>query len=134
MFCPVCKAQYREGFTHCSDCHVALVASLETLQGEDPPEMVWRGSDPVAFSRVLDALAEAQITYYVKSTHDHLAFELGMPRPFYEVMVSRSRLEHASPLVASIGDSPAFARSRDPRSSGECEPDRDAEEAPEETP
>jgi len=28
MFCPKCKAEYREGFTHCSDCDVDLVASL----------------------------------------------------------------------------------------------------------
>jgi len=28
MFCPKCKAEYREGFTHCLDCDVDLVASL----------------------------------------------------------------------------------------------------------
>ena len=28
-FCPVCKNEYRPGFTTCSDCKVALVDSLE---------------------------------------------------------------------------------------------------------
>jgi hypothetical protein len=28
MFCPVCRGEYREGFTFCSDCDVALVAEL----------------------------------------------------------------------------------------------------------
>lgn len=28
MFCPNCKAEYREGFTSCSDCHVTLVKEL----------------------------------------------------------------------------------------------------------
>ena len=28
MFCPNCKAEYREGFTHCSDCDVDLVPEL----------------------------------------------------------------------------------------------------------
>ncbi len=104
MFCPVCKAEYREGFSHCDDCDVALVAALERREPEPPPELVWRGSDPVAFSRVLDALAEAQISYFVKSTHDHLAFRLAMPRPFYEVMVSRPDRERAGALVAAIAD------------------------------
>jgi hypothetical protein len=28
MFCPQCKAEYRRGFTHCSDCDVDLVGDL----------------------------------------------------------------------------------------------------------
>lgn len=28
MYCPNCKAEYREGFTSCSDCHVTLVKEL----------------------------------------------------------------------------------------------------------
>jgi hypothetical protein len=29
MFCPRCRAEYRPGFTRCSDCDVDLVDSLE---------------------------------------------------------------------------------------------------------
>src|SRR5882724_2491542 len=28
MFCPRCRAEYRIGFTHCSDCDVDLVGEL----------------------------------------------------------------------------------------------------------
>lgn len=28
MFCPVCRSEYRSGFTHCTDCGVDLVANL----------------------------------------------------------------------------------------------------------
>jgi hypothetical protein len=28
MFCPLCKAEYRDGFSRCSDCDVPLVAEL----------------------------------------------------------------------------------------------------------
>ncbi len=31
MFCSACKAEYRSGFTICSDCHIALVHELPTL-------------------------------------------------------------------------------------------------------
>jgi hypothetical protein len=33
MFCPVCKAEYRRGYTRCSDCNVMLVHRLAA----DPP-------------------------------------------------------------------------------------------------
>jgi len=33
MFCPQCKAEYRVGFTRCSDCDVELVKELPV----DPP-------------------------------------------------------------------------------------------------
>ena len=28
MFCPICKAEYRAGFTHCNDCDAGLVDFL----------------------------------------------------------------------------------------------------------
>ena len=28
MYCPECKAEYREGFTSCSDCQIPLVSEL----------------------------------------------------------------------------------------------------------
>ncbi len=29
MFCPKCRAEFREGFTHCSECDVDLVNELQ---------------------------------------------------------------------------------------------------------
>jgi len=34
MYCPVCRAEYREGFFECTDCDVDLVEELEPV-----PEM-----------------------------------------------------------------------------------------------
>lgn len=31
MFCPVCKGEFREGFTECSGCQVNLVADLDNI-------------------------------------------------------------------------------------------------------
>lgn len=33
MFCPNCKAEYRQGFRECSDCHVGLVERLPNAPG-----------------------------------------------------------------------------------------------------
>ena len=32
MFCPICRAEYREGFLECSDCDVDLVEKLKPLE------------------------------------------------------------------------------------------------------
>ena len=45
MYCPKCRAEYRDGFFECADCHVPLVASLppeepELMHGEAAPEFV----------------------------------------------------------------------------------------------
>jgi hypothetical protein len=36
MFCPDCRAEYRSGFTHCSDCQVALVEAIPSRDVRDP--------------------------------------------------------------------------------------------------
>jgi hypothetical protein len=36
MFCPLCKAEYRQGFTYCADCDVDLVEALPTVPSTDP--------------------------------------------------------------------------------------------------
>jgi hypothetical protein len=40
MFCPVCRDEYREGFTRCSDCDAALVQTLPSVTETVPFEMV----------------------------------------------------------------------------------------------
>ena len=34
-FCPSCQSEYRPGFTHCTDCDVALVESLPETKPEE---------------------------------------------------------------------------------------------------
>ena len=40
MFCPKCKAEYREGFTMCADCKILLVYELpsEKEEAENYPD------------------------------------------------------------------------------------------------
>lgn len=76
MFCPSCKAEYREGFTRCADCDADLVESLASSSGRDgepedsgeaadldAPELLWNGIDVGAFEQIRSALDEANIPY-----------------------------------------------------------------------
>ncbi len=72
MFCPVCKAEYRPGFTRCADCDVDLVSSLPEQQPQpteaeradlESPELLWTGIDGGAFARITAALGEAEIAF-----------------------------------------------------------------------
>jgi hypothetical protein len=74
MFCPNCKAEYRESFTRCVNCDATLVASLATAPAaasaseraqawSERPALLWTGQDPVTFSVILNALNAAEIPY-----------------------------------------------------------------------
>jgi|ERR1035438_5126312 hypothetical protein len=83
MFCPHCKAEYREGFTCCADCEVELVASLnESAAGpsdqdraeadaargvgaDDPYCIFWQGEDARISAEICGVLDNAEIPYRV---------------------------------------------------------------------
>jgi hypothetical protein len=47
MFCPVCKYEFRRGFTHCNQCDVDLVDAL-------PPEEEVDHAAPTTAAATLD--------------------------------------------------------------------------------
>jgi hypothetical protein len=61
--------------------------------------LAWRGDDPVALSRVLSALQEAQIPSYQIANHDQLAFQPVIPRPRYAVFVRGDDDARAAQLI-----------------------------------
>src|SRR4029077_17181988 len=100
MFCPTCKAEYREGFTHCADCDVDLVESLASSSGGDgepgdsgeavdldAPALLWSGVDVRAFEQIRSALDEANIPYNDERLEARLLYRsLGNP---LEIWVQR---------------------------------------------
>jgi len=40
MFCPVCRDEYRTGFTRCATCDVELVSSLASATPKPPPAIL----------------------------------------------------------------------------------------------
>ena len=104
MFCPVCKAEYREGFTRCADCDVALVRDLpqDALvapepaaspgdPGEDPFCSFWSGDDPRIHAELCELLDKESIPHKTVRREDHLfriaryaAFQIGIPFSQFE--------------------------------------------------
>ncbi|MEA3296949.1 MAG: DUF2007 domain-containing protein [candidate division Zixibacteria bacterium] len=70
MFCPKCRAEYREGYTYCSDCEVALVAELPPEPTHDVEYVdlvtVFKAGDPVLTTLAKTILEEADIYFFAK--------------------------------------------------------------------
>jgi hypothetical protein len=109
MFCPVCKAEYREGFTECSDCGVALVGQLTDDSGSpqgmggDPNamEILWAGVDAKTSASIGSALDAAKIAYKEDSVESQLmpAFR----QAIYRIRVRRGDFEAAIKSIQGLG-------------------------------
>ncbi len=117
MFCPVCKAEYREGFYRCPDCDVDLVTSLPPQSDPPPPEtddagadsvVLCQEDDPARLTAILSALQGEGITFYDYPIHDsQAAYSRPFPRTLgfaqsYEIRVSKSDLPAAQRVLAAI--------------------------------
>ena len=111
MFCPLCQAEYREGFYRCADCDVDLVHFLAEPPAEEAPDeplkLLWRGQDPVLFTAVLSALNDAQIAHHDMTTQDNeglssSSFPGVYSAPGLEIRVFRSDLEDAQRVLGDV--------------------------------
>jgi hypothetical protein len=107
MICPQCHAEYRDGYSSCADCHVALVHDLPRQPYEDsgyfnsPPTpgdpdqdpfcSFWQGDDPRIHAELCELLEEECIAHKTIRREDHLfnlnaksAFQIGIPFSQFE--------------------------------------------------
>jgi hypothetical protein len=104
MFCPQCQAEYRQGFTRCSDCDVDLVYALadqtqavpETLQ-EGTLQSVWAGRDTSDLADACAKLKNAGIPFKVIRREDRLSNIHNYPEA--EIAVPPSLEEKASDVI-----------------------------------
>jgi hypothetical protein len=68
MFCPECGAEYREGYTECADCGVALVdtSPAESDHPEGPFMTVFETADASLLPVVESLLDSADIPYLIQ--------------------------------------------------------------------
>jgi hypothetical protein len=95
MFCPVCKVEYRSGFTFCSDCHVELVSELPI----EPPEEEFIEYEEVLFSFhpadiafIKSLLDSEDIAYYFQGEQFTYVEPLAVPA---RLMVEKEQVEKA---------------------------------------
>jgi hypothetical protein len=74
MYCPQCKAEYRQGFTRCADCEVDLVEGYveavrhplakKAVTSEEYRTQLWSGSDPYFYMELLSNLWRLKVDCY----------------------------------------------------------------------
>jgi hypothetical protein len=73
VFCPLCKAEYRPGFSRCADCDIDLVDELPLAQGKEltqptglnNPRTIWIGDSETDCVSQCQPLKDAGIPYEV---------------------------------------------------------------------
>src|SRR5579863_9139102 len=92
MFCPNCKAEYRDGFTQCADCGVALVRRLDyaavpsnSPKLPDGPELLWTGTDEGLAAHIESALDSAQISHHERARDSGML--PGLSQPVYAIFI-----------------------------------------------
>ena len=71
MFCPVCRAEYREGFRECSDCDVDLVEKLGPMPknpGFIKLATIFSEGDIAVIKASLD---KTEVEYYLDGEQSH---------------------------------------------------------------
>jgi len=118
MFCPVCKYEFRRGFTHCNQCDVDLVDALPqeeevnhapppTAAQMDHPTLLWSGANGGIFSALTLALDEAGVPYNKEELDARLVFT--SQHGDLEVWVPAANVAQAQPLLDSILANPLNA-------------------------
>jgi len=103
MFCPLCKAEFREGITNCSDCHLSLVSTRE--EAASTSVELWSGEDQQRLDKLLASLDAAQIPSHFKerissSLPVRLSYSIVPVRPRFEFAVWV--LRHDAPRAEEV--------------------------------
>lgn len=103
MFCPKCKAEYREGFYTCSDCNIPLVTELPE-ESESEFEFVEFQElittyNPFDISLLRSLLDAEGITYYFQGEHFSYVEPLAIP---VRLMVKKEQISAAAEIIRDL--------------------------------
>ena len=118
MYCPQCKAEYRQGFTRCADCDVDLVSNyVEAVRhplakkvavGDEYGARLWHGTDPHFYVGLLWSLWNKNVACYGVPEYPPISECLtgllsGNSEPAeFEVWVSEESLSIARWILESV--------------------------------
>ena len=118
MFCPVCKYEFRCGFTRCNTCDVDLVDALPPEEEVDhtpktpaaemeQPTLLWRGANGGIFSALTLALDDAHIKFNREELDARLIFS--SQHTDLEVWVPAADLSAAQQVLDAVLANPVNA-------------------------
>jgi hypothetical protein len=103
MFCPVCKSEYREGFTLCNDCNVQLVNELPAEKETESEYVEYEEllathspSDRALLKSILDAEG---ITYFFQGEYSTIYLFQALP---VRLMVNKDQVARAVELIKDL--------------------------------
>jgi hypothetical protein len=103
MVCPQCRAEYRQGFVQCSDCHIPLA---DRLDEDDLDVLLQTGiNNPIAIGLAESLLQEAGIPFFVMDQNPAAQQESGNFFGWWNVRVSREREAEAREILQSVEES-----------------------------
>jgi hypothetical protein len=102
MFCPECRAEYRPGFTHCSDCDVDLVGELPELEPGDHAKSshLWTGKDQDRCVELCKDLKASGIPFKVEQSRHQ--YQKGVEEK-YRISVPSELFQKARRVVKNGG-------------------------------
>lgn len=118
MYCPECGSEYREGFTTCADCEVALTEAppAEPIHPDVQLVTVLEATDPAAIALAESLLLEERIPFVKK---DQLQSLFPGSSPVVGPLLIQVAEEHAEAALEMLGE----------LSQGNLEPGGEAAEA-----
>ena len=113
MFCPICKAEYRPGFTICSDCHTQPVPDMPADQAKESHDMIdlYSPSNEMELAMIRSILDAESINYFVKNDNFG-SMEIGPQIPLFNkkiILVQDDQHERASDLINDYLKSTAYS-------------------------
>lgn len=77
MICPQCGSEYREGFTHCVDCDVDLVAQGTPVEPDIRLVKIYEGGNAAVLPLIESVLRDANIEFMTRGEALQDLFALG---------------------------------------------------------
>lgn len=117
MYCPECQVEFRDGFTECSDCRVALLPGkppLPDISFDTNMDLVvvLETDDPITLAFAKGTLQEAGIPFYVFNEISTLVNDIDpMLHKWFRVQVACDREAAARELLAPMPQSDAEEKS-----------------------
>jgi hypothetical protein len=109
VYCPECRVEYREGFTECADCHVALLAGPPPPEPLDPFDpslelvVVLETNNGIQLAMATGLLDDAKIPYFVLGQIAKLVNDVSpFLNKWVRVQVPRDREAEARELLEPL--------------------------------